>query len=142
MIISVASNIQPELHVPAALATLAATFQVHAVSPFYQTPAIDRPEQSDYWNGVMAIETILRRPQVVTQLRALEAAHGRIRSDDKWAARTLDLDVVIDGGWLDDDVKRRPFLQRALADLESLPRGMQAPDAKWPVAYRFPAEPI
>ncbi len=131
--ISVGSNIDPEIHVPSAIARLGGLVDVAAISPFYLVPAIDRPDQHDYWNGVVAVEY---DGDIVTQLREVEAAEGRVRTDDKWAARTLDLDVLlVDGVIVDEDLLHRPFLARCLADLGALPTGVADPGQRWPRAW-------
>lgn len=133
MHIAVGSNIDPDQHVPVALRRLDDAFGVAAVSPFYLVPAIDRPDQDDYWNGVVAI----RQPATIKALRRIEADAGRVRSADKWAARELDLDILLDGGRIvDDDLHKRPFLARCLADLHALPDGVVDPGLAWPVAWQ------
>lgn len=132
MHIAVGSNIEPDRHVPRAIAHLQA-FGVTGVSPFYLVPAIDRPDQDDYWNGVVAIA----RDATIEDLRAIEAREGRVRVEDKWAARTLDLDILLhDGRVVDEDLHRRPFLARCLADMDALPAGMEAPAPSWPIAWQ------
>jgi 2-amino-4-hydroxy-6-hydroxymethyldihydropteridine diphosphokinase len=132
MHIAVGSNIDPELHVPAAIQHLDDAYGAAAASPFLQVPAIDRPEQSDYWNGVVAI----RDEATIEGLRAIEAAEGRQRVADKWAARTLDLDILLhDGHIVDEDLHRRPFLAHCLANLEALPPGITDPGPQWPIVW-------
>ncbi len=132
--VSVGSNIDPDIHVPSAIARLCGMLDVAAISPFYQVPALDRPEQADYWNGVIAISH--EGPGLADQLREIEAAEGRIRTKDKWAARTLDLDILLDGGRIvDGDLHSRPFLARCLADLGALPDGIPDPGQHWPVVW-------
>ncbi len=132
--VSVGSNIEPALHVPSAIARLCGLVDVVAISPFYRVPAIDRPDQAAYWNGVVAISG--DGNGLPAQLRAIEAAEGRIRTDDKWAARTMDLDILLDGGRIvDGDLHSRPFLARCLADLGALPEGVPDPGHQWPVVW-------
>jgi 2-amino-4-hydroxy-6-hydroxymethyldihydropteridine diphosphokinase len=48
----------------------------------------------DYYNAVVAVDVGARAPQALYELlRAIEAAHGRERRE-RWASRTLDLDIV------------------------------------------------
>ena len=54
--IAVGSNVNPSLQIPEALRLLSERVPVCAVSTFYQTKAIGRPEQPDYRNGVFKIE--------------------------------------------------------------------------------------
>lgn len=55
--IALGSNIGPEKHIPAALAELAARCRVAAVSRFYRSRPLNRPEQADFINGACRIET-------------------------------------------------------------------------------------
>jgi 2-amino-4-hydroxy-6-hydroxymethyldihydropteridine diphosphokinase len=54
-------------------------------------------DQPDYFNAVIAIDTSLTPDVLWLKLESVEAAFGRERRE-RWAARTLDLDVVDFGG--------------------------------------------
>ena len=103
--IAIGSNIQPEENIEEALKRLAQHVQIAAISTFYITPALHRPEQNDYYNGAAAIETkIPPRTLKFRTLRGIEAALGRVRTPDKYAARTIDLDLALYGEiTLDED---------------------------------------
>lgn len=50
--------------------------------------------QPDYYNAVVAVDVGARSPQAVyALLRAIETRYGRERRE-RWASRTLDLDIV------------------------------------------------
>ncbi len=66
------------------------------VSPRYRNPAIGPGEQPDYLNAVAELFTELDAPTLLTHLQAIELAQGRIRGE-RWAARTLDLDLLLYG---------------------------------------------
>ena len=101
--------------------------QVTALSTFFRTPAIGRPEQGDYLNGVIALDTVLEPLALkVSVLREVERALGRVRTDDAYAPRPLDLDILLhgnrvfhDGGMKipDPDIAARPFLAAGLLEL-------------------------
>lgn len=134
--VSVGSNIEPARNITRGLRELGRYVRLVGVSCFYRTPAIDRPEQPDYLNGVVEIETSLAplalRDEV---LHPVEEAAGRIRTEDRYAPRTLDLDILCHGEELvelpglrlpDPDIAERPFLAAALLDLDpelTLPGG-------------------
>lgn len=104
--ISVGSNIQPHVHIVAALQELLAVegLSVTASSTFWRTPAIGRPEQEDYRNGIWQIRTGIEPHGLQHEvLAAIEAACGRVRTGDKYAARTLDLDLVLYGECVCED---------------------------------------
>lgn len=125
--IAVGSNIEPERHIPEAVRLLSAIIPLTGISAFYITPPIDRPEQGDYRNGMLRVECrVAARALKYEVLRPLEAQLGRVRTADKFAARTIDLDVAVFGNAVirdpdltlpDPDLLRRPFLAVALLDL-------------------------
>jgi len=128
--ISVGSNINPEENIIKALDQLKRYVKVIAVSTFYQTKAIDRPNQSDFVNGVFHIRTnISPRKLKFDILRKIEYDLGRIRSDDKYSDRTIDLDIAIYGDRVinepdlvipDKDIRERPFIAIPLLELSPL----------------------
>ena len=50
-------------------------------------------EAPAYLNGVVIVETALEPQRLLTALRGIEQAHGRVRLE-RWGDRTLDLDVI------------------------------------------------
>jgi len=103
--IAVGSNIDPEENVPAAVRVLALSVDLVAVSTFYWSAPLDRPEQPRFMNGVLRIRTALEpRPLKFELLRPIEARLGRVRGADRDAPRTIDLDIALYGDRvLDDD---------------------------------------
>lgn len=137
--IAVGSNLQPHVHVPSAIERLLREFGQVECSPFYETQPIDRPEQPAYWNGVVGIRSQLPRGVIEARLRGIEEAEGRVRTSDKWAARTLDLDIIGQDRRFVDEVQQRPFLLRCLADIDALPPDIDVPKATWPVVWETKA---
>jgi 2-amino-4-hydroxy-6-hydroxymethyldihydropteridine diphosphokinase len=98
-----------EATIAAAVRELAETEGVAlvAVSPVYESVAIT-DEGVDhaaprYLNGVVALETALDPHTLLDRLLAIEAAHGRERTEH-WGDRTLDLDLIdVDGRELADE---------------------------------------
>ena len=125
--IAVGSNIDPERNIAAALDLLMEQVAVTGVSTFYRTAPLGRPEQPPFLNGVWRVETSMGpRDLKFGVLRCIEAALGRVRTQDRYAPRTIDLDVAaygteeIDEPDLivpDPDIKSRPFLAVPLAEL-------------------------
>jgi 2-amino-4-hydroxy-6-hydroxymethyldihydropteridine diphosphokinase len=126
--IAVASNIEPEINIPRALESLACHVKITGLSTFYHTAPIDRPEQETYLNGAVAIETqFAPRKLKFEVLRVIEAALGRVRTDDRYAARRIDLDIATYGTLElrepeleipDPDLRSRIFLATAVLELE------------------------
>ena len=125
--IAVGSNIRPAENVPLAVKLLGEKVEVVAVSRFYRTRALDRPEQADYRNGVVAVRTSMTPRELRDEvLRPIEAALDRKRSVDKYAPRTMDLDLILFGDEVvreagltlpDDDLRARPFVAVPLLEL-------------------------
>ncbi len=118
--IGLGSNIAPEANIAAALERIDTALGIADLSPFYRSAAIGRPEQPDYLNGVVRVYTTLSaRSLKFDVLRGIEADLGRGRDSDPYAARTIDLDVLLYGDCVieepglvvpDPDLYTRPFL--------------------------------
>lgn len=118
--IGIGSNIEPERNIPRALDLLARKTDLVAVSPFYRSAALNRPEQPPFLNGACCVATTLSPRALKTDvLRAIEATLGRVRCEDKYAARSIDLDILLYGKEVcdeenlkipDPDIRTRPFV--------------------------------
>jgi 2-amino-4-hydroxy-6-hydroxymethyldihydropteridine diphosphokinase len=138
--VSIGSNIDPEENVKKAVLLLAGRARILAVSTVYLTEAEDRPEQPPYYNCVVEIETELPAVDVKHRiLRRIEAELGRVRTQDRYAARTIDLDLVLydelvtkteDLTLPDPDIVRRPYLALPLWELEP---GLMMPGSGVPI---------
>ncbi len=125
--IGVGSNIAPESNIKAAIRLLAEKARLVDISTFYRTPAEGRPEQPDYLNGVLEIETNLAPEDLKKDvLRRIECELGRRRGADKYAARPIDLDILIYGtleaqskdlSLPSEDIKTRSFVAIPLAEI-------------------------
>ncbi|MGB1587053.1 MAG: 2-amino-4-hydroxy-6-hydroxymethyldihydropteridine diphosphokinase [Thermoplasmatota archaeon] len=119
VVIAIGSNIHPEQHVPRAVRLLEGILEAPRAANVYKTPAIDRPEQPGYWNTAVRGRTILGPRTLKAALRRIEADLGRVRTWDRYAPRTIDLDEIWrDGRVTDQDVEKREFLQQCLHDLD------------------------
>lgn len=67
--------------------------EILAVSNWYLTKPIG-PPQPDYVNGCVTIRTSLTPLELLRVLQAIEAEFGRVRQE-RWGARTLDLDLLL-----------------------------------------------
>lgn len=66
-----------------------------AQSSFYQSTPMGPQDQSDYINAVVKIETHFSAIALLDQLQAIEQNQGRVRKDERWGPRTLDLDILL-----------------------------------------------
>jgi 2-amino-4-hydroxy-6-hydroxymethyldihydropteridine diphosphokinase len=64
-------------------------------SSLYHSSPMGPQDQPDYINAVIAIETDLKPMELLMELQAIENNHGRVRKDQRWGARTLDLDILL-----------------------------------------------
>ena len=67
------------------------------VSSLYQSKPMGPADQPDYINAVAAIDTELEPLELLTATQQIEQQHGRERKDQRWGARTLDLDILLFG---------------------------------------------
>jgi 2-amino-4-hydroxy-6-hydroxymethyldihydropteridine diphosphokinase len=68
-----------------------------AFSSLYRSSPMGPQDQPDYVNAVMSVITELSPMDLLRCLQRIENDHGRIRTSERWGARTLDLDVLIYG---------------------------------------------
>lgn len=65
-----------------------------AVSRFYITPAWGNIHQEDFLNACVHIQTQLNPQTCMQYLLAIEENMGRIRNEQKWQPRIIDLDIL------------------------------------------------
>lgn len=103
-------------------------------SHIYQSAAIG-PEQDDFINAVVLLETELTPIELLDQLQTLEQSHQRTRKVH-WGPRTLDLDILLyDQSQIDSErltIPHRFLHQRAfvLLPLMDINPELQLPDGK------------
>ncbi len=68
-----------------------------ACSPLYGSVPMGPSDQPDYVNGVAWLETELSPHALLDETQRIELALGRVRKDERWGPRTLDLDLLLFG---------------------------------------------
>jgi dihydroneopterin aldolase/2-amino-4-hydroxy-6-hydroxymethyldihydropteridine diphosphokinase len=135
-VLALGSNLgDREATLAAAVRDLDATegIQVLATSPVVETDPAGGPEQPDYLNAVVAIRSTLTPHGLLAACLAVERAHGRERRV-RWAARTLDVDVVTYGDLvLDGPDLVLPHPRAAQRAFVLVPWAALDPDAELPV---------
>lgn len=125
--IAAGSNIDPEKNIRSAVRLLGNHARVVDSSTFYRTEPLGRPDRPFYLNGVIEIETDMPPEKLKRDvLRRIERHLGRVRTPDRYAPRTIDLDLIA----YDDivmhtpelvlphpDIAARPFVAVPLAEL-------------------------
>ncbi len=154
-VLSVGSNIGDRMgHLQGALDALSERVDVIAISGIFETSPVGGPEQDDFLNAVIIVETTLAPHELLELCQQVEADRDRVR-EVRWGPRTLDVDIIaMDGTVLDDSAltlphpraHERAFVcvpwldvdadaalpQGRIADLGLDPRGVNArPDLSW-----------
>ncbi len=125
--VSVGSNIDPDANIRKALLMLAENVRLLAVSMFHRTQPVGSPGSPEFYNGVVKIDTDLTpRELKFDVLREIERSLGRERGADKYAPRTIDLDIAVYDNVVvrepdlmipDPDTRTRPFVAVPLLEL-------------------------
>ncbi len=138
--VAAGSNVEPQANLTRAVTELARLFRELQVSPWYRNPAVGF-QGEDFINFVFGFRTERGVHELLAQLREVETLCGRPRNAPKWAARAMDLDLLLyDELVLDDpaltlprpDLLVRPYMLGPLADI--------APDLRHPTQGRTIAE--
>jgi len=94
-IISLGSNINAAANTTAAVEKLKALGNIAEQTEFITTKPLKYEDQPDFLNGALKLYTKLNLEQLILSLKKIEATLGRIRTDNKNAERTIDLDVTL-----------------------------------------------
>lgn len=104
--LSLGSNIEPEVNLPRAVQWLSQHGEVLDVSSVWESGPVGG-SGGNYLNACLSYKTIQNQEQLkTTTIHAIETSLGRRRSEDKYAPRTIDIDIiifdnqVISGHWL------------------------------------------
>ncbi|WP_448565522.1 2-amino-4-hydroxy-6-hydroxymethyldihydropteridine diphosphokinase [Thalassotalea ganghwensis] len=68
---------------------------IDKLSSLYFSRPMGPQDQPDYMNAVLSLETLLAPLALLDQLQAIENKAGRVRKDNRWGARVLDLDILL-----------------------------------------------
>ncbi|MBI2993949.1 MAG: 2-amino-4-hydroxy-6-hydroxymethyldihydropteridine diphosphokinase [Gammaproteobacteria bacterium] len=134
--VALGSNLDgPARHVRDAFSALDALpgTRLRRHSSLYSSQPLGPPGQPDYVNAVAELETSLEPQALLDGMQAIEQAHGRIHSLERWGPRPLDLDLLLfDDREIQDarlivphpEIGRRNFVLGPLIEV--------APDARIP----------
>lgn len=92
--VSIGSNIDRDANIRSSLAALKARFGDLVQSHVYESEAVGF-DGDPFYNLVVAFDTDESPQQLAETLHRIEDEHGRVRGGDKFAARTLDLDLLL-----------------------------------------------
>jgi 2-amino-4-hydroxy-6-hydroxymethyldihydropteridine diphosphokinase len=95
-LVGLGSNVDPERHLPLAVALLADRLPLRGVSSAWATVAVGPPGQRPFLNAGVLVDA--EDPTALkTLLREIEASLGRVRTSDRYAPRSIDLDLLLRG---------------------------------------------
>ena len=108
-VLALGSNIGDRLgHLQGAIDALAGDVEVIAVSGVYETAPVGGPDQGDFLNAVIVVETSLSPHDLLALCQRVETAHDRVR-EVRWGPRTLDVDIIaMEGILLDESLLTLP----------------------------------
>lgn len=125
--LSLGSNIEPERHLPAAVTHLAQYGYVRAVSTVWETRPVGFSHQPNFLNAALLLETDLSARALREEaIASIEATLGRVRTENKNAPRTIDIDIMLFNRDIlqvgrrripDPEVLERPFVAIPLAEI-------------------------
>jgi 2-amino-4-hydroxy-6-hydroxymethyldihydropteridine diphosphokinase len=123
--LSLGSNIDRRRHISQALEDLRNHFGELVMSPVYESEAVGCAGDN-FYNLVVGVRTSLSVEALVQCLQEIEQQHGRRRSADKFAPRTLDIDLLTYADWVvdrpgirlpRDEITRYAFVLLPLAEV-------------------------
>jgi len=94
--ISLGSNIDKEANMPAAVRMLQELCFLVAISTVYETLPMGLPDQPNFFNLAVLVETTLQPGELKSQvLDYIEETLERVRMPDRNAPRTIDVDLTL-----------------------------------------------
>jgi len=116
-LLNMGSNIDPEQHLLQAAASLRVLSPTVTFSAVYRSAAVGM-DGDDFLNACCLLQTELPLVELRQQLKTMEDAQDRDRSQGSWRPRTLDLDILMyDSTVMDDDIYRYPHAFVPAAEL-------------------------
>ena len=138
--VSAGSNVAPEENLRMACRELTRRFGALDVSGVYRNPPVGF-SGADFLNLVLRFRTAESPVTIIAELERLHGLAGRVRGTDRFAPRTLDLDLLLYGDAVlpeagirvpREDILKYGFVLRPLAEL--------APSLRHPVTGQTMAE--
>jgi GTP cyclohydrolase I len=152
VLIALGSNINSEYNLREAVRRLALRSRLIAVSPVYETEPVGAAGQPNFLNAAALLETDLSPAKLKSQvLEVIEQELGRVRTADKNAPRTIDLDLALVGDQVLDlgprhipdlDLTRHPHIAIPLADLAPKQRHPETGQTLQEIAESMPRKAL
>ncbi len=131
---SIGSNIERKRNVQASIDALRERYGQVDLSSIYETEAVGFGGDP-FYNLIARFETDEAPERVNRFFKDVEAEHGRVRGGEKFASRTLDIDLVLYGDAVidtddlqlpRDEIEKYAFVLEPLAEI--------APDERYPLS--------
>ena len=116
--LGIGSNIQARYNLPWAIDLLRQFVTIEKISSIFKTPSVGS-EGPDFLNAVLLIRTNLPPDDLRSLIiRDIEKRLGRVRTTDKNAPRTIDIDIlIVDNQFYDDEIWEQAHLAIPLAEI-------------------------
>lgn len=123
--ISIGSNIDRKKNIRGAVRELKAHYGALSLSPVYECKAYGF-QGENFYNLVVSFETAESADQIKRLLTQIEDRFGRVREENRFSSRTLDLDLLLYGQTIrhadginlpHPDIERYAFVLGPLADI-------------------------
>ena len=90
---------EPSLQISRALEALAHLGQTTVLrcSSLYASRPMGPSDQPDYVNAVVHLQTLLTPMSLLAATQKIELQQGRVRKNEQWGPRTLDIDILLYG---------------------------------------------
>ena len=93
-VVALGANLEePRKAVELAIELLKQATDVTAISSLYETTPVGGPDQDNYINAVVTLESELPAADLLSLLHGIEKSMGRVR-DVHWGPRVIDLDLI------------------------------------------------
>ena len=127
--LSIGSNIQPEINLPKTIELLRGYGTIQIISNAWESHAVGA-NGPNFLNASALFSTPLNPKELKNKIiRSIEATLGRVRSRDKNAPRTIDIDIIM----VDDEPCN---LERWKNPFVVLPMSEVAPELKHPIEHQ------
>ena len=116
--LSLGSNIEPEANLVKAIELLSNHGQIEKISGAWESESVGA-EGPNYLNACLLLVTQLSQTELKEQaLLPIETSLGRKRSENRFAPRTMDIDIVVfDGESCEDKYWEQAFVVIPLAEI-------------------------
>jgi 2-amino-4-hydroxy-6-hydroxymethyldihydropteridine diphosphokinase len=118
VILLIGSNIDPINYIKRAIAEISGIIQINKESSLWETRPIGT-EGDNFFNQALSVSTSLEYELLKYEvLRKIEIRLGRVRISDKYAPRTIDIDIILYGDKIvDNNIWQFAYIAVPVAEL-------------------------